>query len=140
PLLPRDEEAGVLALAGAPSPFPREATLHALVAEQARLRPDAAAVAHGERTVTYAELDAWAERVAARLRAEGVGAEDRVGVAMERSPELVAALLGVLKAGAAYARPAPAYPAERLLFMLRASGARALVVRGRLPATLEGCD
>ncbi|HKP74666.1 MAG TPA: condensation domain-containing protein, partial [Longimicrobiaceae bacterium] len=84
PLLPPDEERALLSLAGQAAPYPREARLDALVAEQARLRPDAAAVVHGTRTVTYAELDGWANRIAARLRAMGVGAEDRVGVAMDR--------------------------------------------------------
>jgi amino acid adenylation domain-containing protein len=140
PILPREEEAAALALAGVPTPYPREATLHALVAEQARLRPDAAAVVHRDRTVTYAELDAWGGRIAARLREAGVGAEDRVAVATERSPELIAALLGTVRAGAAYVPLDPEYPAERLAYMLRDSGARAVIVRDRLPASLAGCD
>jgi amino acid adenylation domain-containing protein len=139
PLLPAEEERALLARAGGASPYPRDATLHARVAERARLHPDAAAVAHGARTVSYAELDGWAGRIAARLRGLGVGAEDRVGVAMERSPELVAAMLGVVKAGAAYVPLDPEYPAERLAFMLRDSGARALLVHGRVPAPLRGC-
>jgi amino acid adenylation domain-containing protein len=139
PLLPRDEERALLALAGEPTPYPRDVTLHALVAEQARLHPDAAAVVHGSRTFTYAQLEAWAGRIAAGLRALGVDTEDRVGVAMERSAELVAALLGVVKAGAGYVPLDPAYPAERLAYMLADSGAVALVVRDAVPPPLAGC-
>jgi amino acid adenylation domain-containing protein len=137
--LPADEARAALARAGDATPYPRDATLHALVAEQARLYPDAPAVEHGDRAMTYAELDALADRVALRLRGLGVGPEDRVGVAMERSPELVASLLGVLKAGAAYVALDPDYPAERLGFMLRDAGARALLVRDAVPASVAGC-
>jgi len=139
PLLPAEEERAVLALAGGASPYPRDATLHALVAERVRLHPDAVAVAHGARAVSYAALDAWADRIAAHLRGLGVGTEDRVGVAMERSPELVAGMLGVSKVGAAYVPLDVEFPAERLAFMLRDSRARALLVHGRVPASLQGC-
>ncbi|HSU14489.1 non-ribosomal peptide synthetase [Longimicrobium sp.] len=137
-MLPVEEERGVLALAGRAAPFPREATLHGLVAGQARERPDAAAIEHGPRTVTYAELETAGDGVAAALRKLGVRAEDRVAVAMERSAELVMGILGALKAGAAYVPLDPEYPAERLAFMLADSGAKALVVRDRVPATLAG--
>ncbi|HEX6751950.1 MAG TPA: amino acid adenylation domain-containing protein [Longimicrobium sp.] len=137
-MLPAEEERAVLALAGAATDYPREATLHALVAEQARLRPEAAAIEHGARTVTYAELDVTGDRIAAALRAMGVRPEGRVAVAMERSPEEAMGMLGALKAGAAYVPLDPAYPAERLSYMLADSGAAALVVRDRVPASLEG--
>ncbi|HYH78539.1 MAG TPA: condensation domain-containing protein, partial [Longimicrobium sp.] len=67
-MLPAGEERGLLALAGAATPYPRDATLHGLFAEQARLRPHASAVEHGDRVVTYGELDAESDRVAAALR------------------------------------------------------------------------
>jgi len=136
-MLPADEERGVLALAGGAAPYPRGATLHALVAEQARLRPLAPAVEHGGRMVTYAELDTDAGRVALALRRLGVRPADRVAVAVGRSPELVAAALGVLKAGAAYLPLDPEYPPERLAYMLADSSATAVVVRGELPASLR---
>jgi amino acid adenylation domain-containing protein len=137
-ILPREERRSVLTLAAKHAPFPAEAPVHALVEEQARLRPDAAAVDQGGRTTTYGEMDAMADAVAARLRALGVRAGDRVGVAMERSAELVAAMLGALKAGAAYVPLDPEYPAERLAYMLADSGAGALVVRGEVPPSLRG--
>ena len=91
----------------------------------------------GER-LTYGELNRRADTLAARLRAAGVGPEAAVGVLLERSIEMVVALLGVLKAGGAYVPLDPAYPAERLSFMLADSGARVLLVDGgALPASVE---
>jgi amino acid adenylation domain-containing protein len=114
------------------------ATVHALVSAQAARTPDAVAVEfRGERT-TYAELDAAANRLAHRLRRMGVGPDARVAVAMERSAEMVIATLAILKAGGAYVAVDPAYPAERVAYML--ADARAAVVvttrdlAARLPA------
>nr|WP_158102700.1 non-ribosomal peptide synthetase [Lentzea kentuckyensis] len=72
---------------------------------------------------TYAELDLWSNRLAHRLRARGIGTEDVVGVRMSRTPWMVVALLGILKAGAAYLPVDPAYPAERIDLVLADSGA-----------------
>ena len=140
PLLSPEEEREVLARAGESPGYARDATLQALFAEQARLHPDTPAVEHGDVVLTYAELDAQSGRIAARLQALGVRPADRVGVAMERSAESVAALLGVLRAGAAYVALDPDYPAERLDFMLRDSGACALLVRDAVPPVLAGCE
>jgi amino acid adenylation domain-containing protein len=87
---------------------------------EARVRecPDALAVHCDGVTLDYRALNAWANRVAHRLAAAGVGRETRVGVCVERSPALIAALLGVLKAGAAYVPLDPAYPRDRLRDML----------------------
>jgi len=119
------------------SEYERDASIHALFAAQAARTPGAVAVEFGAAVLTYAELDARANGLAARLRAAGVGAEGRVGVSMERSAELVVAMLGALKAGAAYVPLDPSYPAERLAFMLEDAGVGALVVRGEVPAALE---
>ncbi|HEX7240350.1 MAG TPA: amino acid adenylation domain-containing protein, partial [Longimicrobiaceae bacterium] len=116
--------------------YPRE-SVHALFAAQAARTPHAPALVFGGETLTYAELDREAARLARRLRERGVGPETRVGICAERSAELVTAMLAVLRAGGAYVPLDPAYPAERLAFMLADSGARVVVAQehllGRLP-------
>ncbi|MFD7456446.1 MULTISPECIES: non-ribosomal peptide synthetase [unclassified Streptomyces] len=102
-------------------------TVHAVFAERARTRPDAVAVTSGARHLSYAELDRRANGLAHHLIALGVRPEDRVAVLMERSADLVVALLGILKAGAAYAPLHESYPAERMREVLAGSGARVLV-------------
>ncbi|MET0396513.1 MAG: amino acid adenylation domain-containing protein [Longimicrobiaceae bacterium] len=115
-----------------------ERCLHELFAEQAARTPDAPALRFGGRTVSYAELERSANQLARHLRALGVGPEARVGLCVERTPEMVAAMLGILGAGAAYVPLDPAYPAERLAYMLADSGAALVVahaaVAERLPA------
>ncbi|MET0399298.1 MAG: amino acid adenylation domain-containing protein, partial [Longimicrobiaceae bacterium] len=110
--------------------------VHERVAEHARSRPGAPAIYFGGATTTFAELDARAARVAARLRALGVGPESRVGVAAERGPGLVAAVLGVLRAGAAYVPLDPAYPPDRLAFMLADAAVPVVVAEERLAGRL----
>jgi amino acid adenylation domain-containing protein len=94
------------------------------------------AVSAGGARLTYGELDRRATRVANRLRALGVGPEVPVAVCMERTPELVVALYGVLKAGGAYVPVDPAYPAERIAFMLAESGAPVVLTHASLAAAL----
>ncbi|MEU4091796.1 non-ribosomal peptide synthase/polyketide synthase [Streptomyces sp. NPDC026673] len=116
-------------------------TLPAAIAEQAARTPGATAVVYGDTTLTYAELDARAEALAARLRARGAGPERFVAVAVPRSAELMVALLGVLKSGAAYLPVDLDYPADRVAYMLGDSGAATVVTTAadaaRLPA-VEG--
>jgi amino acid adenylation domain-containing protein len=112
-------------------PSPPE-TVHALFEQQARRTPDAVALTcRGER-LSYAALDARANRLAHHLRALGAGPDARVGVLLERGVDLVVTLLGILKAGAAYLPLDPDYPHERLAFMLADSAAPLLVTRERL--------
>ncbi|MEU9012545.1 amino acid adenylation domain-containing protein [Streptomyces sp. NPDC048479] len=102
-------------------------TVHGAFAEQVRRTPDATALNHdGERT-TYGQLDERAEALAHRLSAQGVGPESIVAVAVPRSAETLVALLGVLKAGAAYLPVDVDYPADRVRYMLADSGARTVV-------------
>ena len=104
-----------------------DSRLHSLVEASVRRSPDAAALVEGKLSLTYAELNARAEAVARRLRALGIGPGAVVGLAARRRADTIAALLGVLKAGAAYCPLDPAYPLERLRFMLEDSAAAALV-------------
>jgi amino acid adenylation domain-containing protein len=119
--------------------FPTTATLHGLVEAQVARTPSAPAVTFDGRTWSYAELNGAANRIAHRLRAAGVGPETLVGVCAERSFELVAGLLGVLKAGGAYLPLDPEYPADRLAFMVTDADAPMVLVqehlRDVLPAT-----
>ncbi|MCB9797951.1 MAG: amino acid adenylation domain-containing protein, partial [Alphaproteobacteria bacterium] len=108
----------------APAP---ERPIHQLFAEQVQRTPDAVAVVFEERSLTYATLHARANQLAWHLRRLGVGPEVRVGIALERSLEMVVAVLGVLAAGGAYVPLDPVYPAERLRFMAEDSGLAVLL-------------
>jgi amino acid adenylation domain-containing protein len=112
--------------------FPRDATLVDLFEAQVARTPDDIALVHGRQRLSYRELDARAEAIAGRLRSRGVGPEARVGVLMRRSPDMLAALLGVLKAGGAYVPLDPAYPQERLGFMLEDAEAAVLLTQSEL--------
>ncbi|EST31003.1 non-ribosomal peptide synthetase [Streptomyces roseochromogenus] len=103
------------------------ATLVTRFAEVVRRTPDATAVVHGDTALTYAELDRRADRVAQVLRERGAGPESLVGVLLPRSADLVAALLGVLKSGAAYLPIDPASPARRITATLADAGAGLLL-------------
>ncbi|GHD35857.1 hypothetical protein GCM10007147_42630 [Nocardiopsis kunsanensis] len=106
--------------------------LHERFAEQARSRPDAVAVTYGCVHLTYGELDTRANRLAHRLRELGAGREELVGICLPRGLELTVALLGVLKAGAAYLPLDPDHPAERFRYLLDDTGARIVVTDGGL--------
>ncbi|HEU0079810.1 MAG TPA: condensation domain-containing protein, partial [Longimicrobiaceae bacterium] len=117
------EERQLLSGWNAPRGYPAERTVPRLFAEQARRTPGAPAVAGPDGALTYAELDAWANRLARHLAGLGVGPEMRVGICLQRGLELVVSMLGVLKAGGAYVPLDPANPAERLERMVVDSGA-----------------
>ncbi|HEU0054821.1 MAG TPA: amino acid adenylation domain-containing protein, partial [Longimicrobium sp.] len=115
---------------------PADRCIHALFEAQAARTPEAVAVLFEGARLTYGELDARANRLAHYLVRRGVRPETRVGVCLERGPEMVVAILAVLKAGGAYVPLDPAYPPERLAFMLADSGAPLLLTRGSLPEGL----
>ncbi|HEU4882250.1 MAG TPA: condensation domain-containing protein, partial [Longimicrobium sp.] len=107
--------------------------LHRRVALQAAATPDAVALVSGCERLTYAELDAWANRIAGELRARGAGAGGIVGVYVDRDLSMVPAMLGILKTGAAYLPLDPVYPPERIAYMLGDSGAALLLADPALP-------
>ncbi|MFI6028102.1 amino acid adenylation domain-containing protein [Amycolatopsis magusensis] len=111
--------------------------VHELVAAQAAATPDAVAVTFDGESLTYAELDARANRLAHHLVAEGVGPGVLVGVSLERDLGLPVALLGVLKAGGGYLPLDPDYPEDRLAFMVADSGARVVLTTAGLAADAE---
>ncbi|HLM66822.1 MAG TPA: condensation domain-containing protein, partial [Longimicrobium sp.] len=130
-----DERAALDALNATERAHPSRA-IHDWFRAQAARTPDAVAVSAAGRALTFAALDAETDRLARVLRARGVGAEDRVAVCLERSVELPAALLAVLKAGAAYVPLDPAYPAERLAYVLADCGASLVLTHSSLAAAL----
>jgi amino acid adenylation domain-containing protein len=106
--------------------------VHRLFERQVLRTPASIALAFEGQTLTYADLNRRANQLAHALRGRGVGAEMLVGVCMERSIEMVVALLGVLKAGAAYVPFDPTYPPDRLAFMVDDAGASVLLTQERL--------
>ncbi|RUA17341.1 MAG: non-ribosomal peptide synthetase, partial [Clostridia bacterium] len=104
--------------------LPEQRTLPHLFEKQAAATPDAPAVLFGDQRLTYAELNARANQLAHFLQEKNVGPDDLVGVLMHRTPEAVIALLGILKAGAAYLPIDPTYPEDRIRFMLDDSAAK----------------
>jgi amino acid adenylation domain-containing protein/non-ribosomal peptide synthase protein (TIGR01720 family) len=116
--------------------FPQDLCIHELISQQVAANPTALAVTFAAKQLTYAELDHQANRLAHRLIELGVGPEDRVCVAMQRSDNLLVALLAVLKAGGAYVPLDPDYPAERVAYMLEDSRALVLLTEQSVAATL----
>lgn len=110
--------------------------VHALVAEQARARPEAPALVFGAAVCTYGDLAARARGLAARLVTQGVRAGDVVAVHIERSIDVVVAMLGVLEAGAAYLPLDPADPVERRAFLVADTGATAIVGGDDVPEAI----
>jgi amino acid adenylation domain-containing protein len=118
----------------------QDVCLHQLFEQQVERTPSAVAVVFEQEQLTYAQLNRRANQLARYLRRLGVGPERLVGVLMERSVELVVALLGVLKAGAAYVPLDPSYPQERLRFMLEDAGASVLLAQRRVASLLPKYD
>ena len=144
PLLPPAERHQVLyGWNATEAPFPAELCIQELFEAQVARTPEAIAVVFEGVELSYAELNARTNRLAHQLIGLGVKPDARVAIALERSPEMVVALLAVLKAGGAYVPLDPAYPAERLGFMIEDSAPHALLTQqavlpalGRLPDTL----
>ncbi|MFE3048388.1 amino acid adenylation domain-containing protein [Streptomyces albidoflavus] len=113
--------------AGTEGVAPWPGTLHSQVAERAAEHPDVVAVVCGEDALTYGELDRSANQLAHHLISLGAGPGHLVGLSVERSTDMAVGLLGIMKAGAAYLPLDPAYPADRLTYMLEDSGARLLI-------------
>ncbi len=116
--------------------IPRDASLVGLFERQVDARGDATALVFGDEKVSYRELDVRANRLAHELVARGVGRGDLVGVCVPRGPELIAGLLGVLKAGAGYVPLDPAFPADRLEAVVTESGVGLVVCGGNAESVL----
>lgn len=130
PMLTDAERADLLALAEGPEVPPHAPTLHAAIEAQADRIPDAPALTHAGGTLSYADLDARANAVAAALIARDLPPETRIGISMQRGPDLVAAILGTLKAGCAYVPMDPAYPRARMEFIAADAGVGIVLTDG----------
>nr|WP_255457075.1 non-ribosomal peptide synthetase [Pantoea sp. Tr-811] len=116
--------------------FAHTQALHELIEHQVSAAPDAQALVFADRTLSYGELNSRANRLARKLRELGVGPDVLVGVALDRSLEMVVALLGILKAGGAYVPLDPGYPQERLAYMFEDSGIALLLTEAHVAQTL----
>ncbi len=124
-----------------PEPLPSSSeTIHHVFEVRAGEQPEKTAVVYQEQTLTYAELDQRADRLADTLRGYGVGPGKFVGLYLQRSLEMIVGLLGILKAGGAYLPLDPAYPDERIKFMLDDAASKVIVTQADLAGSLEGLN
>ncbi|MCF4987143.1 non-ribosomal peptide synthetase, partial [Pseudomonas syringae] len=115
-----------------------EQTIHGLFEAQVQRTPQALAVIHGEQRITYRELNEQANRLANALRKQGVQPDSRVGICVERGAQMVVGLLAILKAGGGYVPLDPAYPAERISYILQDSAPAAVLVQAATRHLLAG--
>jgi amino acid adenylation domain-containing protein len=129
PLLSEEERRQILEeWQGISLPVP-PGPLHRLLSEQAAKRPDAVAAVFEGEGMTYGELDSRSDRLARYLRSLGIRHEEVVGINMFREPDILVAIFGILKAGAAFVPLDPAFPKRRMAFILEETGARFVVTR-----------
>ena len=112
--------------------YPRTLGIHQWFEQQASHTPEAVAVIGGDERLTYRELNARANQLAHHLRSAGVAADTLVGICVDRTPEMLVGLLGILKAGAAYLPLDPSFPAQRLALMVEDSQVSLIVAQQRL--------
>ena len=122
------------------SPYPRDRTLHGLFEDEVDEAPDVVALVNGDAALTYRELDRRANQLSHHLRAAGVGPEHRVGVLIDRSLEMIVAILGILKAGGAYVPLDLLAPTERLAFMIRNTKIDVVLTQARMQNRLPALD
>ncbi|MEW6304922.1 MAG: amino acid adenylation domain-containing protein [Verrucomicrobiota bacterium] len=136
PLLPPEERQQLEAWGEATASFPADACLHQLFEAQAAKPPDAVAVACDGQSITYRELNRRANGLARHLQQAGLRPDTLVGLCLERSVEMVVAILAILKAGGAYVPIDPSCPSERVAFILKDSNAPVLLTQRKLLPTL----
>ncbi|HEU4561203.1 MAG TPA: amino acid adenylation domain-containing protein, partial [Longimicrobium sp.] len=138
--LSQEEEETVLRTFNATWQLPETSPVHELVRQTAERTPDASAVEYRGERVTYAELEARANRLAHRLIRLGVRPDARVAVSMERSVDMLVAVLAVLKAGGCYVAVDPNYPADRVAYMLEDSRAAVILTTSEVARKLGDTD
>ncbi|MEJ8546232.1 amino acid adenylation domain-containing protein [Brevibacillus borstelensis] len=117
--------------------YPREKCIHQYIEEQAEVKPQATALIDGNTILTYFDVNNRANLVAQHLRKAGVRIGTRVGICMERSADLLIGMLGILKAGASYVPLDPAYPNDRLLFIMQDAQASLLITQKKWKALVR---
>src|SRR5262249_51814068 len=135
-LLTETERQSLLEWNSTHAEYRQDESLHELIEEQVRRTPEAIAVRFEQEELTYHEINARANKLARFLWTHGVRHETPVGICVERSLEMVVGLLGILKSGGAFAPLDPAYPRERLAFMLEEASVPVLLTQGRLLESL----
>ncbi|WP_339102103.1 amino acid adenylation domain-containing protein [Pseudomonas sp. G166] len=120
--------------------YPQQQTIHGLFEEQVQRTPDAVAVIRGEQRLTYRELNVRANRLAHYLRKQGVKPDSRVAICVERGIDMVVGLLAILKAGGGYVPLDPAYPLERIAYMLEDSAPAAVLAQDATVELLAGAS
>jgi amino acid adenylation domain-containing protein/thioester reductase-like protein len=135
-ILPESERHLILSLSRRRRYAPPEIVVHRRFEQQAARSPDATAVVCEGTTITYRELNERANRLAGRLRTQGLRPDVLAGICLDRSPALIVAILGVLKAGGAYLPLDPAYPQQRIRFMIEDAGAPILITTEKHAAML----
>ncbi|WP_121614373.1 non-ribosomal peptide synthetase [Mesobacillus foraminis] len=136
-LVGQEETSILLDFSGRKNNYPRSKVIQEIFEEKAAETPNQIAISMGTRLLTYQELNEQANQVAWRLRKKGMNRCQTVGLLMERSPEMIVAMLGSLKAGGTYVPIDPSYPAERIHFMLEDSQADFLLAQDE-PLIPEG--
>ncbi len=139
PWLSEAETARILAWSAGKPVVPAGQCLHELIEARVREQPQAVALMYADTTLTYEELNARANQLARHLRLRGVGPDVLVGLAVERSLDMVIGLLGILKAGGAYVPLDPGYPRERLAFMIEDAGLTWVLTQAHLVESLPLC-
>lgn len=142
PILSRTEQQQLLIEWNATqTEYPRDKCIHQLFEEQVERTPDAVAVSFGDQVLTYGQLNRRANQLAHYLRRQGVGADVLVGLAIERSMEMLVGVVGILKAGGAYVPFDPEYPVDRLAFMVDDANTHVVLsskrTRGSLPSGVD---
>ena len=132
PILSSEERSQIALSAAAEGDYPKDLCVHQWIERQCALTPDAIAISFQDQILTYRQLEQRSSQLARYLESLGVGNEALVGVLLERSIELVIALLAVLKAGGAYIPLDPSFPKDRLSFMLEDSRAAVLITQESL--------
>ncbi|MFS8099661.1 amino acid adenylation domain-containing protein [Lentzea alba] len=141
-----EDESARLASWNSTSEYLPDVSIPDLFAEQVLTTPDAVAVEHSEVSLTYRELDRRSNQFAHLLRERGIGADDRVGLCLDRGADLIVSILGVLKAGAAYVPIDPEHPLDRIQFLVDDAQLSVVVSRNRVlfhqplcPSTADSC-